>query len=102
MLSGELQRSEGTRAMRRTIQRQENGTWHASGEACPWARVIVFGWQDLAILHGAPVARRMFIDGFAARLYPSHLRRCCAIVGFSASVTACCSRGDRRPAGAVG
>lgn len=73
VLSGELQRSEGTRTMRRTIQRQENGTWQASGEGCPWARVIVFGWQDLAILHGAPVARRMFIDGFAARLYASHL-----------------------------
>ncbi len=59
--------------MRRTIQRQENGNWHATGETCPWARVIVFGWQDLAILHGAPVARRMFIDGFAARLYAGHL-----------------------------
>jgi DNA replication and repair protein RecF len=35
--------------------------------------VIVFGWQDLAILNGAPVARRMFIDGFAARLYAGHL-----------------------------
>jgi DNA replication and repair protein RecF len=35
--------------------------------------VIVFGWQDLAILNGAPAARRAFIDGFAARLYPSHL-----------------------------
>jgi DNA replication and repair protein RecF len=59
--------------MRRTIQRAENGNWHAGGEACPWARVIVFGWQDLAILNGAPVARRMFIDGFAARLYAGHL-----------------------------
>jgi DNA replication and repair protein RecF len=35
--------------------------------------VIVFGWQDLAIPNGPPVARRMFIDGFAARLYPSHM-----------------------------
>ena len=73
VLSGELQRSEGVRSTRRTIQRQENGNWHATGETCPWARVIVFGWQDLAILHGAPVARRMFIDGFAARLYAGHL-----------------------------
>jgi DNA replication and repair protein RecF len=73
VLSGELQRSEGARAIRRTIQRQENGSWHVNGEGCPWARVIVFGWQDLAILHGAPVARRMFIDGFAARLYVGHL-----------------------------
>lgn len=73
MLSGELQRSDGLRAVRRTIQRHDGGTWHASGETCAWARVIVFGWQDLAILHGAPVARRMFVDGFAARLYASHL-----------------------------
>jgi DNA replication and repair protein RecF len=73
VLSGEVQRAEGSRAVRRTIQRQENGTWQASGETCPWARVIVFGWQDLAILHGAPVARRLFVDGFAARLYPSHV-----------------------------
>jgi len=73
VLSGELRRSEGVRSMRRTIQRQETGNWHVTGETCPWARVIVFGWQDLAILHGAPVARRMFIDGFAARLYPGHL-----------------------------
>jgi DNA replication and repair protein RecF len=72
-LSGELQRSEGARTVRRTIQRQDSGTWQASGEGCSWARAIVFGWQDLAILHGAPAARRAFIDGFAARLYPSHL-----------------------------
>jgi DNA replication and repair protein RecF len=72
-LSGELRRSEGTRTVRRTIERQDNGAWQSSGETCAWARVIVFGWQDLAILHGAPVARRQFIDGFAARLYPSHL-----------------------------
>ena len=73
MLSGELQRSDGSRTVRRTIQRQGSGTWQTSGDTCPWARVIVFGWQDLAILNGAPSARRMFIDGFAARLYPSHL-----------------------------
>jgi DNA replication and repair protein RecF len=73
VLGGELRRSEGTRVTRRTIERHENGTWHTSGETCSWARVIVFGWQDLSILNGAPVARRMFIDGLAARLYPSHV-----------------------------
>ena len=73
VLSGELQRSEGTRTVRRTIQRPDGGAWKVSGEGCPWARVIVFGWHDLAILNGAPAARRAFIDGFAARLYPSHL-----------------------------
>ena len=73
VLSGDLQRTEGLRPVRRTIHRPDGGTWQASGETCPWARVIVFGWQDLAILHGAPVARRMFVDGFAARLYTSHV-----------------------------
>ena len=73
VLTGELQRAEGIRTVRRTLQRRENGTWQATGETCPWARVIAFGWQDLAIVHGSPSARRAFIDGFAARLYPSHL-----------------------------
>jgi len=73
VLTGDLQRTEGTRTVRRTLQRRENGTWQASGESVPWAKVIAFGWQDLAIVHGGPSARRSFIDGFAARLYPSHL-----------------------------
>ena len=73
VLNGELQRSEGTRAIRRTIQKQDRGAWKVSGDGCSWARVIVFGWQDLAILNGGPSARRGFIDGFAARLYASHL-----------------------------
>jgi DNA replication and repair protein RecF len=73
VLTGDLQRTEGTRTVRRTLQKRENGTWQASGESVPWAKAIAFGWQDLAIVHGAPSARRMFIDGFATRLYPSHL-----------------------------
>jgi DNA replication and repair protein RecF len=72
-VSGELHRLEGMRTVRRTIQRRETGVWQTTGEGCPWARVIAFGWQDLAILNGSPSARRAFIDGFAARLYPSHL-----------------------------
>jgi len=72
-LSGEVERTEGSRVVRRTIQRLEDGTWQAAGDGALWARVIVFGWHDLAILHGAPAARRGFIDGFAARLFPSHL-----------------------------
>jgi DNA replication and repair protein RecF len=72
-LGGDLIHTEGTRTVRRTIQRAEDGTWQSAGDLCPWARVIVFGWQDLAILNGPPAARRGFIDGFAARLYPGHL-----------------------------
>lgn len=72
-LGGDLTHTEGTRSVRRTIHRLEDGSWHSAGDLCPWARVIVFGWQDLAILNGPPAARRNFIDGFAARLYPGHL-----------------------------
>jgi DNA replication and repair protein RecF len=72
-VSGELHRLEGMRSVRRTIQRRETGVWQTTGEGCPWARVIAFGWQDLAILNGPPAARRSFIDGFAARLYASHV-----------------------------
>jgi DNA replication and repair protein RecF len=71
-VAGEVRRSEGGRTVRRTIQRREDGAWARSGEDCPWARVVAFGWQDLAILNGGPAARRDFLDGFAARLYPTH------------------------------
>ena len=43
--------------------------WGVSGEGCAWARAMPFGWQDLAIVNGAPQARRNFIDGFAGKLY---------------------------------
>jgi DNA replication and repair protein RecF len=72
-VEGELRRADAARAVRRTIRRQEDGTWQVAGEGCPWARVIPFGWQDLEIVNGAPAARRSFIDGFAARVSPGHL-----------------------------
>jgi DNA replication and repair protein RecF len=71
--SGEARRNEGGRTLRRMIRKLDNGGAQASGDACEWARVIAFGWQDLEIVNGAPGARRNFIDGFAARLYPGHL-----------------------------
>jgi DNA replication and repair protein RecF len=71
-VTGELRRDAGTRTVRRTIERLESGAWQSAGGDCPWARAVAFGWQDLEILNGAPVARRNFLDGFAARLYPSH------------------------------
>jgi DNA replication and repair protein RecF len=70
---GEVRRVDGTRTLRRAIRKLDNGSAQASGDACEWARVIAFGWQDLEIVHGAPGARRNFIDGFAGRLYPGHL-----------------------------
>ena len=73
ILSGDLVHTEGTRTVRRTVRRLEDGTWQSTGDSAPWARVIVFGWQDLAILNGVPAARRNFIDGFAGRLYPGHV-----------------------------
>jgi DNA replication and repair protein RecF len=72
-VSGEIKRTEGARSIRRLIRKDEDAAWRAAGDSCPWARVIVFGWHDLAILNGAPAARRNFIDGVAGRLYASHL-----------------------------
>jgi DNA replication and repair protein RecF len=71
-VAGELHRADGTRAVRRTIERLETGAWQSAGDECPWARAVAFGWQDLEILNGAPAARRNFLDGLAARLYSSH------------------------------
>jgi DNA replication and repair protein RecF len=73
LLTGDLIHTEGMRTVRRIVRRLEDGTWQSTGDSAPWARVIVFGWQDLAILNGVPAARRNFIDGFAGRLYPGHL-----------------------------
>lgn len=70
---GGLVHADATRTVRRVVQRLEDGSCQTSGEGCPWARAIAFGWQDLGILHGPPAARRGFIDGFAARLFPGHL-----------------------------
>ena len=72
-ITGEARRADGGRTVRRMIRKLDNGTARASGDACDWARVIAFGWQDLEIVNGAPGARRSFIDGFAGRLYPGHL-----------------------------
>ncbi|MBI3628419.1 MAG: DNA replication and repair protein RecF [Candidatus Rokubacteria bacterium] len=73
LVMGEIGRGEGTRTLRRAFRQIETGAWQPSGEQCEWARVIAFDWQDLAILNGAPAARRNFLDGFAGRLYASHI-----------------------------
>jgi len=73
VLSGEIRRAEGTRTVRRAIERAQNGAWQSVGDLVPWAKVIAFGWPDLEIMHGPPGARRNFLDGFAGRLYPSHI-----------------------------
>ncbi len=77
-VTGDLVRADGTavapRTVRRTIAGLDDGTWQNSGESVEWARAIAFGWQDLEIVNGAPLARRSFIDGFAGRLYPVHLK----------------------------
>lgn len=71
-VAGELKRADGARTVRRAIEKREAGRWQGTGEECVWARAVAFGWQDLEILAGPPAARRRFLDGFAARLYPSH------------------------------
>jgi len=71
-LSGAVVRGEVVREIRRGVAQREDGGWAVTGEGCPWARAIPFGWQDLAILTGGPQARRNFIDGFAAKVQPAH------------------------------
>jgi len=71
-LTAEIRRADGTRTVRRSLRKREDGVWQGAGEECPWARVVTFGWQDLEIVNGVPAVRRNFLDGFAARLYPSH------------------------------
>jgi DNA replication and repair protein RecF len=71
-LAGELRRTDGIRTIRRSLRKREDGAWLSSRDECPWARVVTFGWQDLEIVNGMPAVRRNFLDGFAARLYPSH------------------------------
>jgi len=73
LVGGEIRRGETVRAIRRSLVLREDGRWGVGGEGCPWARAIGFGWQDLAILNGGPQARRNFIDGFAGKLYATHL-----------------------------
>ena len=71
-LAAEIRRADGSRTVRRSLRKREDGIWQGAGEECPWARVVTFGWQDLEIVNGVPAVRRNFLDGFAARLYPSH------------------------------
>lgn len=73
VVAGQLRRMETARPLRRMVSQREDGAWAVTGEGCPWARAIPFGWQDLAILTDGPQARRNFVDGFAGKLYPVHL-----------------------------
>ena len=71
-ITAEIRRTDGGRTVRRNLRRREDGAWQSTGDDCPWARVVTFGWHDLEIINGLPAVRRNFLDGFAARLYPSH------------------------------
>jgi DNA replication and repair protein RecF len=71
-VSGELKRSESSRALRRVIAPREDGAWSVTGEGCSWARAIPFTWADLAVVNGGPQARRSFLDGFVAKVYPAY------------------------------
>ena len=72
-VSGELRRNDATRTIKRLVATRDDGAWIVTGEGCPWSRVIPFGWQDLAIVNGGPQARRGFLDGFTAKIFPAHL-----------------------------
>lgn len=71
-MSGAVVRGDVTREIRRGVSQREDGGWVLTGEGCPWARAIPFGWQDLSIVTGGPQARRNFLDGFAAKVQPAH------------------------------
>ena len=71
-VSGEVSRHDSPRVIRRVLAPREDGIWTLGGEGCEWARAIPFGWADLGIVNGAPQARRNFLDGFVAKLYPSY------------------------------
>jgi DNA replication and repair protein RecF len=71
-VGGVVCRGETSRTISRVVQPREDGVWAIAGEGYPWARVVAFGWQDLALITGGPQARRDFLDGFAAKLYPAH------------------------------
>jgi DNA replication and repair protein RecF len=73
-LVGEVSRGEGTRILRRRIETRDDGHFRLAGEGYVWVRAVAFGWQDLAVVSGAPQARRNFLDGFAAKLFPAHGR----------------------------
>ena len=72
-VSGEIRRNDTSRTIKRIVATRDDGAWVITGEGCPWARVIPFGWQDLAIVNGGPQARRGFLDGFTVKLFPAHL-----------------------------
>jgi DNA replication and repair protein RecF len=73
LMRATLRRGDALAGLRRVIQPREDGVWAVSGEGCAWARVVAFGWHDMAILHGPPQARRDLLDGFAGKVYPAHL-----------------------------
>src|SRR5262249_25902003 len=73
LLRGEVGRHQDVTRLERTIQPREDGVWTVTGCPCAWSRAVPFSWQDMAILHGGPQARRDFIDGFAGKLQPAHL-----------------------------
>jgi DNA replication and repair protein RecF len=72
MLSGEIRRGDHVRVVRRVVRQRDDGAWAITGEGCPWARAIPFAWTDLAIVTGGPQARRNFLDGFVAKIYPAY------------------------------
>lgn len=75
-LAGAVRRADTVRTLRRRIEPREDGRWGLAGEGCSWVRAVPFSAQDLAVIAGAPQARRGFLDGFAAKLFPAHARAC--------------------------
>ena len=43
-VNGAVVRGEVTREIRRGVAQREDGGWVVTGDGCPWARAIPFGW----------------------------------------------------------
>ena len=71
-VSGKVGRRGHSSLVRRVLAPREDQGWVVTGEGCPWARAIPFGWSDLAVVTGGPQGRRNFVDGFVAKLSPSY------------------------------
>jgi DNA replication and repair protein RecF len=71
-VTGKISRGDSARSVRRVLAPREDGLCTMTGEGCPWSRAVPFTWTDLAIVTGAPQARRNFLDGFVVKVYPSY------------------------------
>jgi DNA replication and repair protein RecF len=74
VVTGEIEHGAQRRLVRLTLAGRAGS--ELAGGACEWARAVTFAASDLALLSGAPAARRAYLDGAAAKLAPAHAEAC--------------------------